>query len=274
MRTANIACARSTATKVLDIGPGIGLPAAGLRRTALTLLLACALAAPAAAVPPPAPARAAPGPGPNADPTFPFSNEVEAFAKANSAGPPMRDATLFLGSSSIRLWDIAGSFTDIGTVNRGFGGATTAHVLHYYKRLLPPVPPRSVVVYVGENDLAAGTTPDAVSRDILTLLKRLRADYPRAAIVWLSLKPSPIRWTLWPKMAQVNAAIAARARAEKFDYLDVGTALLARDGLPDASLFRPDGLHMNARGYQRWTGLVDAYLDHARPVGTSGGKTS
>ncbi len=248
------------------------MPGAGLRRTALLALLACALAAPAAAVPPPAPGRA--NPAPNADPTFPFSNEVEAFAKANSAGAPVRDATLFLGSSSIRLWDIAGSFTDIGTVNRGFGGATTAHVLHYYKRLLPPVPPRSVVVYVGENDLAAGTTPDAVSRDILALLKRLRADYPRAAIVWLSLKPSPIRWTLWPKMAQVNAAIAARAKAEKFDYLDVGTVLLARDGLPDASLFRPDGLHMNARGYQRWTGLVNAWLDQSLPVGTGSGKSS
>jgi lysophospholipase L1-like esterase len=270
MRTANIACARSTVIKAS--APDTGSPGAGLRRTTLLALLACALAAPAAAVPPPAPARATSTP--NADPTFPFSNEVEAFAKANSAGAPVRDATLFLGSSSIRLWDIAGSFTDIGTVNRGFGGATTAHVLHYYKRLLPPVPPRSVVVYVGENDLAAGTTPDAVSRDILALLKRLRADYPRAAIVWLSLKPSPIRWTLWPKMAQVNAAVAARARAEKFDYLDVGTILLARDGLPDASLFRPDGLHMNARGYQRWTGLVDAYLDHVVLAGTGSGKAS
>ncbi|KMS54672.1 GDSL-type esterase/lipase family protein [Sphingobium cupriresistens] len=251
MRTANIACARSTAIK-----------GAGLRRTALPALLACALAVPAIAAPPPA----RPAPVPNADPTFPFSNEVEAFAKANSASTPVRDATLFLGSSSIRLWDIAGSFADIDTVNRGFGGATTAHVLHYYRRLLPPVPPRSVVVYVGENDLAAGATPDAVSRDILALLKRLRADYPRAAIAWLSLKPSPIRWTLWPKMAQVNAAIAARAKRDGFSYIDVGAVLLARDGLPDASLFRPDGLHMNARGYQRWTGLVDDWLDHAAPT--------
>jgi lysophospholipase L1-like esterase len=254
MRTANIACVRSTAIK------GGGMPGMAIRLGAL--LLACATSAAAIATPPPAPA-------PNADPSFPFSNEIEAFAKANSGGLPQRDATLFLGSSSIRLWDIAGSFTDIGTVNRGFGGATTAHVLHYYKRLLPPVPPRSVVVYVGENDLAAGTTPQDVSRDILTLLKRLRADYPRAAIACLSLKPSPIRWTLQPKMAQVNAAIATRAKANNFDYIDVGTVLLAPDGLPDASLFRPDGLHMNARGYQRWTTLVDHWLDQLPPVVTA-----
>lgn len=202
---------------------------------------------------------------PNADPTFPFAREIEAFAKANTASPPVDGATLFLGSSSIRLWDIAASFTDIPTVNRGFGGASTPDVLRHYRRLLPPIQPRTIVVYVGENDLAAGASPDKVADDILTLLKRLRTDYPRAPIAFLSLKSSPIRWTLWPKMAAVNQAIAERAEADRFTYLDVGSVLLARDGLPDASLFRPDGLHMNPRGYQRWTQLIDNWLDRVAP---------
>jgi lysophospholipase L1-like esterase len=200
---------------------------------------------------------------PTADPSFPFSNEIEAFAKANDAGPPLSDTTLFMGSSSIRLWDIPGSFPGIPTVNRGFGGATTPDVLHYYPRLLPRTKPRSIIVYVGENDLAAGATPQEVARNVLALLDRLKKDYPKAHIVSLSLKPSPIRWTLWPKLAAVNMTVSARARAMGFDYLDVSRTLLASDGLPDASLFRPDGLHMNARGYQRWTALVDSYLDRA-----------
>lgn len=246
---ANISCARFIATK------------RGRRRgfasLALPLLLAWLI---------PAAQGQAQGSGDqpaklNADPSFPFSTEIEAFAKANEAGPPVANATLFIGSSSIRLWDIRHSFPDIRTVNRGFGGATTRDVLHYYKRLLPKAKPRSIVVYVGENDLAAGAAPAEVARDILTLLKRLRTDYPQARIVYLSLKPSPIRWTLWPKMAAVNMTVAARSRVSGFDYLDVGGSLLAADGLPDASLFRPDGLHMNARGYTRWTHLVDAYLD-------------
>lgn len=216
--------------------------------------VALSLAAPAVAL-------AQPPATPNADPSFPFSREIEAFAKTNGAGPVTRDAVLFLGSSSIRLWDVAHSFEDRGTVNRGFGGATTAHVLHYYKRLLPASPPRAIIVYVGENDLAAGTTPEAVTGDVLTLLKRLRRDYPRVPIAYLSLKPSPMRWTLRPRMAAVNAAVAAQGPTVRFDYLDVGKTLLAADGLPDASLFRQDGLHMNARGYERWTAQVDAWLD-------------
>lgn len=247
MRTANIGSARS-----IDIERGLSRSCASVTRRSVGALLLTACAWVVAAAAPP-----------NADPVFPFSREIETFARANAAGPPVRDATLFLGSSSIRLWDIASSFHDIGTVNRGFGGATTAHVLHYYKRLLPSLPPRSIVVYVGENDLAAGATPETVTRDILTLLRRLRIDYPRAPIAFLSLKPSPIRWTLWPRMAAVNQAVAARARADRFDYVDVGSSLLATDGLPDATLFRPDGLHLNARGYQRWTQLVHGWIDRA-----------
>ncbi|MEA3388598.1 MAG: GDSL-type esterase/lipase family protein [Pseudomonadota bacterium] len=243
MPMANIACARSIA----------------IRRVAVVAALACAGAMSAAALPARPPAT------PNADPVFPFSNEIEAFARADARGPALANAVLFLGSSSIRLWDIAASFQDTGTVNRGFGGATTAHVLHYYRRLLPAAPPRAVIVYVGENDLAAGTPPDRVARDIATLLGRLRKDYPRAPIAFLSLKPSPLRWALRERMAMVNAQVVDLTKKLDVRYLDVGRLLLATDGLPDASLFRPDGLHMNARGYQRWTASVDAWLDSLPP---------
>jgi lysophospholipase L1-like esterase len=198
---------------------------------------------------------------PKADPVFPFSREIEAFAAADNQGPALSNATLFMGSSSIRLWDIHASFPDIPTVNRGFGGATTPDVLHYYPRLLPRQKPQSIIIYVGENDLAAGAVPEKVARDVIALLTKLRRDYPKADIAYLSLKPSPIRWTLWPKMAAVNMTVAGRSRALGIDYLDVAKSLLARDGLPDASLFRPDGLHMNPRGYAKWTMLVDAWLD-------------
>jgi lysophospholipase L1-like esterase len=246
MSMENTGCAPVTAIKASVIGRG--------RIFRLGLALGAALLV----------AAAPPTDDPKPDPSFPFSNEIEAFARANNAGPRLADATLFIGSSSIRLWDIAASFPDDSIVNRGFGGATTADVLHYYKRLLPPGPPSRVIVYVGENDLATGATPERIARDILTLLGRLRADYPRARIAFLSLKPSPIRWTLWPRMAEVNGIVAARAGRD-FDYVDVGAVLLAPDGLPNAQLFRPDGLHMNPRGYARWTRLVDAWLD-ARPI--------
>lgn len=250
MNMANIGCAPAIATRASST-QAIHAPVAACRRACLLFLGPVAALVLAAAAPP--------VDSPKPDPSFPFSKEIEAFARANSAGPRLANATLFIGSSSIRLWDVAANFPAINIVNRGFGGASTPDVLHYYKRLLPPAPPANIVVYVGENDLTTGATPDKIAKDILTLLGRLRADYPRARIVFLSLKPSPIRWTLWPRMAQVNAMIAARA-GRNFDYMDVGTVLLAADGLPDAALFRPDGLHMNPRGYTLWTRMVHGWL--------------
>ena len=255
MPTANINCA-------LSIGIKSRSRARARWRIVAALALLPGLGGIAAAQPPAD--RSSAAPSVNADPAFPFANEVAAFAKANERDSGTPGAVLFLGSSSIRLWNTQAGFPDRSTINRGFGGATTPDVLRHYARLFPKAAPRSVLVYIGENDLAAGATPDTVAHNILALLKKLRTDYPKARIAYLSLKPSPIRWTLWPKMAAVNMTVAARSRVGGFDYLDVGSSLLARDGLPDASLFGADGLHMNARGYSRWNSLVDGWLDRVQ----------
>ena len=187
-----------------------------------------------------------------------FEAEVAAFAGARQA------SALFLGSSSIRLWDVTRSFPALHVANRGFGGATTADVLHHYDRVIAGVQPASVLVYVGENDIAGGATAEQTATDVLTLLARLRRDMPAARIAYLSMKPTPLRWDLYPRMAAANAAVEARAVTIGFDYVDVGHALLAGDGRPDAQLFGRDGLHLNESGYQRWTAIIDRYL---RPAG-------
>jgi len=187
-----------------------------------------------------------------------FAAEISAFAPA--AGP----TTLFVGSSSIRLWDVGHSFPGLGTVNRGFGGATVGDVLFHYDRVVAGVHPASVIVYVGENDIAEGKAPDRVAADLLALLGRLRADMPHARIAYLSMKATPLRRELYPKMAAVNAAMRAQA-GKGFDYLDVAGALLTAAGEPDADLFS-DGLHLNARGYSLWNGIVERWLKPSVPV--------
>lgn len=197
-----------------------------------------------------------------------FDAEVAAFASA------ARDSsTLFLGSSSIRLWDIGHSFPAIHAVNRGFGGATTADVLHHYDRVVAGMQPALVFVYVGENDIAEGRAADRVATDIVILLTRLRADMPQARIAYLSMKPTPLRWDLYPRMSAANAAIKARASGIGFDYLDVGGTLLTVDGRPDAQYFGMDGLHLNARGYDRWTAIIDRYLQPP-PLNSTAARTA
>lgn len=194
-----------------------------------------------------------------------FQPEIEAFAHRAQAPQSGARSILFVGSSSIRLWDVTQGFPTLSVVNHGFGGATTPDVLHYYPQVMSGSSPASVVVYVGENDIAAGAAPATVATDILTLLGRIRTDFPQARIAYLSIKPSPARWNLWPQMREVNAAVKAKAGGN-FSYLDVGAALLTLDGTPDPRFFSVDGLHMNALGYARWNEIVDAYLEPRQMV--------
>lgn len=197
-----------------------------------------------------------------------FDAEVAAMA----ARPLPLDgvSTLFLGSSSIRMWDVGMSFPTLHALNRGFGGATTADVLHHYGRIVTGLQPNTVIVYVGENDIAAGATADATVTDILTLLAKLRTDMPRTRIAYLSMKPTPLRWDLYARMMAANAAVKAQASAIGFDFVDVGAALLDPAGKPDGQYYGVDGLHLNARGYERWTSIVQRYLAPKAPIRAEG----
>src|SRR5881396_2763406 len=91
-----------------------------------------------------------------------FAKEIEAFEKQEKDKPVPKDAIIFIGSSSIRLWKLDKSFPDLAVVNRGFGGSQLADSVHYAPRLLHKQQPRLVVLYAGDNDLAAGKSPEQV----------------------------------------------------------------------------------------------------------------
>src|SRR5690242_4123501 len=94
-----------------------------------------------------------------------WEKDIAAFEKSDRDRPPPKNAVLFVGSSSIRLWDLAKSFPDVPTINRGFGGSQLADSVHFAPRIVLPYEPRVVVLYAGDNDLAAGKTPEQVHAD-------------------------------------------------------------------------------------------------------------
>jgi lysophospholipase L1-like esterase len=194
-----------------------------------------------------------------------FMNELERFARTEGAAPVREGGALFLGSSSVRLWDLGTGFPGAQAVNHGFGGATVSDVLASYDLLVAGHVPETIIVYVGENDLALGRSARDVAGDVGTLLARLRGDYPKARIAYLSIKYAPVRWSLRGEIARANRLIRKQARSTGgFDYIDVSKGLLAAEQ-PDVRLFGADGLHLSTDGYGRWNRIVAGYL--APPVG-------
>ncbi len=84
---------------------------------------------------------------------------MQKFEAEDKARPPVKGGVVFIGASSIARWsNLAESFPDIRTVNRGFGGSEMADSVKYARRVVVPHAPRIVVLYAGENDLNRGVT--------------------------------------------------------------------------------------------------------------------
>ncbi len=197
------------------------------------------------------------------DPDFaPWEGEVASLERLDQAKPPPPGAVLFAGSSSIRLWDLGRSFPGLDAVNRGFGGSQLTDVVHFAPRLILKKRPRLLVLYAGDNDLAAGKAPPEVADDIRALVELVHRELPRTRILFLSVKISPQRWHLAEEARRANGLVEALCRRDDFlRYVDVATPLLGPDGRPRPELFAPDGLHLNDKGYEVWASVLRPFLN-------------
>lgn len=211
-------------------------------------------------------AQTAPAPSARSVPsdTQRWQASLDAFADDDRLHAPATGGVLFVGSSSIRLWDgLEQAFVQPAraVLKRGFGGSRMADVAALADRLVLPYRPRLVVVYAGDNDLAEGRTPQQVLESFDSLVGQVRQALPGTRIAYVSIKPSPLRAALMPAVRETNALIAEHARTTPgLDYIDVFTPMLGADGRPRAELFREDALHLNEAGYALWREVIASHL--------------
>lgn len=188
--------------------------------------------------------------------------EIKKFEESDRQSPPAKGAVLFIGSSSIRLWQsLAEDFPGIRVINRGFGGSELADSIFYVDRIVIPYQPQMVVLYAGDNDLANGKTPQQVFEDYKAFVSRIQRKLPTTRIAFISIKPSPARAHLLQSMKEANQLIKAYAAADRrLVYIDVFTPMLGRDGRPRPELFGSDGLHLNKEGYSLWKSVIASYI--------------
>ena len=184
--------------------------------------------------------------------------DIQKFEAADRASPAQAGEVVFVGSSSIRLWQtLAADFPGVAVVNRGFGGSELSDAVEFANRIVVPHKPRVVVLYAGDNDLDSGKTPAQVFRDFQTFVALIHQRLPETRIVFVSIKPSLARVKILDKAREANRLIRDYIRGDdKLAYVDVSTPMLDAAGQPRSELFLEDGLHMNARGYAIWRDLI------------------
>lgn len=166
---------------------------------------------------------------------------------------------VFTGSSSVRMWKTM--TTDLDTLpyqvlNHGFGGSTLPQVNYFFDDLITPYQPEIVVLYCGENDITDGFKAKDVLASFRTFLRLLLIKSPSSKVLYVSMKPSPARWALWPEFEKGNQLIERFIRklnSPDIQYLDIGPSMLNPiTQYPIDSIFTQDSLHLNANGYAIW----------------------
>ncbi len=170
------------------------------------------------------------------------------------------EGVVFIGSSSIRLWDtLEEDMSPIPIIQHGFGGAKLNDIVYYAERLVNTYRPRAVVVFAGTNDIdpAASKAPEVLLGSYQAFVQKIRVDQPGLPIFYIGITPSPLRWTVWPIAVQTNQLIEEWCATDpNLHFIDTSGALMGGNGELDRENYIFDGLHLSKRGYGVWREII------------------
>ena len=191
-----------------------------------------------------------------------FEADMRRFEDEMARTPPAPGGIVFAGSSSFTLWTtLADDLAPLPVINRGFGGSITAEVLRYAPRVVLPCRPRTIVTYVGSNDLALGVTPHEVLADFRALVALVHRELPGTRVIFLPVRPSLARRAMLAAECVINAGLIAIADGDPLvGFIDAGERLVDGDGEPRGDLLADDRLHLCRRGY------VEGWIPAIKPA--------
>ncbi|QDT95793.1 SGNH/GDSL hydrolase family protein [Gimesia aquarii] len=190
-----------------------------------------------------------------------WERSISEFELKDQKQGVQKQGVLFVGSSSIRLWDLEKYFPSQKAINRGFGGSEIVDSTHFADRIILNHEPRLIFLYAGDNDLSRDRTAEEVAGDFQKFTEVIHKRLPKTRIVFIAIKPSLRRWELADTIMKANQLICQRCANHNFlDYADVWNPMLGADCKPRPELFKSDGLHLNHEGYLVWTKVVKPYL--------------
>ena len=195
--------------------------------------------------------------------THRFESEIKKFEETDKNTPPPTNAVVFTGSSSIRFWDnLASYFPGKTVLQRGFGGSELSDVRYFADRVIIRYQPKQVVLYAGENDIAAGQTSRQTYARFVDLFRYVRKQLPNARFTFISLKPSPSRRKFRPDVDETNQRIKRfLSRRRHTDFVDIVPVMLQPNGEPIGELFKGDSLHMTKKGYVSWGNVLRPFVE-------------
>ena len=191
-----------------------------------------------------------------------FEESIQQFEQQDKDTPIPEGAVLFVGSSSIKIWDrLDEDFPGINAVDRGFGGSQFSDLLYYIDRVVTCYKPSKIFIYEGDNDISAGKKPKDILNEAKQVRRAIARKLPGVPVLFISAKPSVARWKLRKKYMQLNSELSAYAASTpNTGFVNVWSPAIDASGEVMKDIFLEDDLHMNAKGYAIWKKAIEPFL--------------
>ena len=193
-----------------------------------------------------------------------YQKDINHYLDENGKMENFTCDALFLGSSSINMWDsIYSDMFPLKVIRRAYGGATIRDMLYNYNVIARGYKPKSIVLYV-ENDLC-NCSEEISEYEFFDLFRiftqRIQRDYPRTPFFIVSLKPSFAREKVKDKQAIVNYLLQIYAEnTSGVFFIDITQGMYDNNGNLRNDMFLQDNLHLNRKGYEIWTSIIKPAL--------------
>ncbi|WP_026951185.1 GDSL-type esterase/lipase family protein [Algoriphagus mannitolivorans] len=193
---------------------------------------------------------------------IPFENEVRQLSARYDSLGWTQGATVFTGSSTIRMWNnLQETFPTENLINTGFGGSKASDLERHLFPLVIKFEPSRVFIYEGDNDLWADVPVSEILQSLDNIVTRIHLVNPNVKVYLIGAKPSPSRWTKKDNYMIFNQMLKEYCQTkEEVEFVDTWQALTDAAGNPRPELYIQDMLHLNAEGYKVWEGIFKSIL--------------
>jgi lysophospholipase L1-like esterase len=181
------------------------------------------------------------------------------------AAAHVRPRVVMMGDSITEGWKAGDpSMFGKGIVDRGISGQVTAQMLVRFRQDVIDLKPHAVHIMGGTNDLLS--LPDPVNMDQVVSNIRSMAELARAhgiKVIIASVLPASHGGAPVKEVAEINRRLAARAKADGYQFVDYYRALDKGDGSM-AAADSGDGIHPTEAGYARMRPLAAKVIASVR----------
>ena len=191
----------------------------------------------------------------------PYESRINKLAEQYKSAE--KGGVLIMGSSTMDYWE--DWQTDIGGrlgYNVGIGGTIVEDWLYAYDKLVKPFNPSIILVYLGGNNINnMGHTGAYAEKLMEQLLNKMHTDFPAAKIYYIysmavpsCYKGGKFNYEYGRFIEEMKTLVASTDWLNGIDTFGD----LTQDGEAKKDLYRSDGIHLNAAGYDEFARIINA----------------